>query len=140
MERPIEVSAKEIENPQFDISTFQILQLWYLKQSLKYQIFEYEYLNSHQSTRKHFWKTHYSSQARYYVLRTEIDELLAEDVRTLNRSNSIQLQPELVMRISLTNIYYHFFWWRRRTVSRAQPSDIAVFEFLNDDTWVVADT
>lgn len=109
LERPIEVSAKEIENPQFDISTFQILQLWYLKQSLKYQIFEYEYLNSHQSTRKHFWKTHYSSQARYYVLRTEIDELLAEDVGTLNRSNSIQLQPELVMRISLTNIYYHFF-------------------------------
>ncbi|KRM76327.1 hypothetical protein FC82_GL001687 [Secundilactobacillus collinoides DSM 20515 = JCM 1123] len=91
-----------------DFSVYRVLQLAFLKRSIRFQIFEYEYMAKSNQSRQKFFEEHYISQAKYYLLRNEIDDLLANAV-PLDHSNTINVHPELVMRSKLTNIYYYFY-------------------------------
>lgn len=93
---------------QLDFSVYRVLQLAFLKRSIRFQIFEYEYMAKSNQSRQKFFEEHYISQAKYYLLRNEIENLLADAV-PLDHSDTINVHPELVMRSKLTNIYYYFY-------------------------------
>ncbi|KRM76329.1 hypothetical protein [Secundilactobacillus collinoides] len=93
---------------QITFSVFRTLQLSLLRQSLRFQIFEYEYMAKSTQSRQRFLEDHFISQAKYYLLRGEIDELLSS-AAPFGGSGSVSVHPELSMRVKITNVYYYFF-------------------------------
>jgi len=92
-----------------DYSICQQLQLIYLKQSPRFQVFEFEYLNQQTQSRQKFLLDHFMSQSKYYALRTQVENVLDNKAVTQARPIGGSLHPELVERAKISNIYYHFF-------------------------------
>lgn len=92
-----------------DYSIYQQMRLFYLKQSPRFQVFEYEYINRRGEPRQKFLKAHYMSQSKYYALRGQIENILEEKAVMQARPEGEQLHPELIERAKITNVYYHFF-------------------------------
>lgn len=92
-----------------ETSDYLELRLWYLQNSPKFQIFEYEYIDHHGQSRQRFMADHFMSQTKYYTHRAEVEKILETADRLENRSEVLSLNRELVQRVKLTNIYYHFF-------------------------------
>lgn len=84
------------------------IQLFLLKKSIRFKIFQYDYFEKNRLSRKTFLAQHFISQARYYELRNEINALVADEAQ-LKRVAQLHVHPETVIRANLANIYYHFF-------------------------------
>ncbi|MTV81747.1 hypothetical protein [Secundilactobacillus folii] len=98
----------ELVGDNLSFSLLQAIQLKYLKRSLRFQIFQYEYVDRQGETRQQFLKEHYLSQSRYYAIRAEMDPIL-NDNQQPTKSPVLNVHPELRKRVQLTNIYAHFF-------------------------------
>lgn len=92
-----------------DYSVYQQLQLVYLKQSIRFQIFEYEYLDQQKETRQKFLHDHYLSQSKFYVERSKVENILEKQALVKAQPDNINMHPELLDRIKITNVYYYFF-------------------------------
>lgn len=92
-----------------DYSIYQQLRLYYMKQSSRYQIFEYEYVDSKGESRQKFLADHYMSQTKFYALRAQVEAILNEQTIVKVKPQGVTLHPELVERIKITNVYYHFY-------------------------------
>lgn len=94
---------------EVNYSICQQLQLVYLKQSPRFQVFEFEYVNRRNQSRQKFLLDHFMSQSKYYALRSQVENVLDNKAVTQARPVGGSLHPELVERGKITNIYYHFF-------------------------------
>lgn len=92
-----------------DYSICQQLQLVYLKQSPRFQVFEFEYINQQTQSRQKFLLDHFMSQSKFYALRSQVENVLDNRAVAQARPVGGSLHPELVERAKITNIYYHFF-------------------------------
>ncbi|MCH5463037.1 hypothetical protein HC026_11420 [Lactobacillus sp. LC28-10] len=92
-----------------DYSIYQQLQLSYLKQSIRFQIFEYEYLDQQKETRQKFLHDHYLSQSKFYSERAKVEAILEKQALVKAQPANINMHPELIDRIKITNVYYYFF-------------------------------
>lgn len=92
-----------------DYSIYQQMQLCYLKESPRFQVFEYQYVNQHHESRQKFLMEHYLSQSKFYALRNQVEIILENKALMQARPDGGNLHPELVERAKITNVYYHFF-------------------------------
>ncbi|GAW98827.1 hypothetical protein [Secundilactobacillus mixtipabuli] len=99
----------QLVSEHIDYSIYQQMRLLYLKQSPRFQVFEYEYINSYQESRQKFLADHYLSQSKYYSLRGQVENLLDNQDLMQARQQGGGLHPELVERARITSVYYHYF-------------------------------
>lgn len=105
----LKVKDGTVISEHIDYSIYQQMQLFYLRQSPRFQIFEYEYLNQQMESRQKFLRDHFMSQSKYYTLRGQVENLLDNKALMQKRSEGGNLHPELVERAKITNVYCHFF-------------------------------
>lgn len=92
-----------------DYSIYQQMQLYYLRESPRFQVFEYEYINPHHQSRQKFLMDHYMSQSKFYKLRNQVENILENKALMQARSEDSSLHLEMSERAKITNVYYHFF-------------------------------
>lgn len=105
----LEINEEELVCPNANIRVYQTLQLKYLKQSPLFQIYQYEYVDHNNESRSQFLQDHFLSRSKFYVLRGEVEDILNHEERVSGNTPSSSMSPEVIKRVKLTNIYYHFF-------------------------------
>lgn len=82
-------------------------QLFYLKKSILFRVFQFEYMESHASRHK-FLEDNFISQAQFYNIRNQVNQLVA-DLSMFSPARSVIQNGEFIKRLSLIDLYQHFF-------------------------------
>ncbi|WP_010621189.1 hypothetical protein [Paucilactobacillus suebicus] len=73
-----------------------------------FDVFNFEYIDDQKETRQMFTSDHFISQAKYYNLRSKIDNEFNQ-TNMFTRSAILNVHQEFTRRMQITKIYYHYF-------------------------------
>lgn len=104
----IQVNVHTVKLVNFTEKVIQMVQLYYLKHSDKFKVFNYICFKEKVDSRKKFLQESFMSQPNYYTVRQNVNKLLKKN-HFPSESLSIVANHEYITRKELTSFYYKYF-------------------------------
>lgn len=104
----IEIDNGDIQVANIDYVFYRQAQLYFVKHSLLFQVFVFEYIDDGGQTRQEFIDERFISQAKFYNLRSIIDGEMKK-ANAITNSLRLNMHNEFMRRIQIVKIYYYYF-------------------------------